>query len=492
MAETSSRITLDDNNPDKVRLDAVTTDDLATYAHIEQQMRQWQTPVLYQSSNPHERLYVALFDGTGNDAINDPEHITNVGIFNNQLRVVAERTNEKVYAHYVEGPGTQSNPVIKTIDLMYGSTYGERLEKMYDELIQKSEQWLQEDPQAQIRVISVGFSRGAEQAAGFTRMVHEQGIQSPRNAHKELNDSHELVKVYKAPPLIRPGQTPQAVGLFDPVATGEPHFHDRRLPPSVISGVQLYAINEHRDLFPSSTIIDAGITEQGRFMGIHALGAHSDLGGGYQLDGLAIRNGNLMVDYINALSDQPLLQKRAEPIQLERYMIHHSEDHQFFYMTDAVRDQNHRLTPNQQVAQPNDNEPMDVQMRAQFSTQSITIGVAPAAPAQNIQPEQTSPAIEQQPSLAPRLATPAPDASAQVLFDHLYASLQTGDRAAFSAAVQTVTQSDIGRDMQAQTVLAVDAKEQAMTEQLAQAQALEAQQKMEEQAQVIRGPRMRM
>jgi hypothetical protein len=46
------------------------------------------------------------------------------------------------------------------------------------------------------------------------------------------------------------------VGLFDAVGTGEPvREHDRRLPPSVISGFQIISADERRGLFKSDRII---------------------------------------------------------------------------------------------------------------------------------------------------------------------------------------------------------------------------------------------
>ena len=39
---------------------------------------------------------------------------------------------------------------------------------------------------------------------------------------------------------------------------GAPRNHDRRLPPSVISGFQLTSEDERRGLFKSTSIIDMG------------------------------------------------------------------------------------------------------------------------------------------------------------------------------------------------------------------------------------------
>src|SRR3546814_2158870 len=101
--------------------------------------------------------------------------------------------------------------------------------------------WLLEDPEAQIRVVGLGFSRGAEEAATLLRMIEERGIQDPESA-KYTYHKHGLIKSveYIRPPLIPPGQTMHAALLFDPVATGVKE-HARRLPPTVIPALQTTA-----------------------------------------------------------------------------------------------------------------------------------------------------------------------------------------------------------------------------------------------------------
>ncbi|MGO4782137.1 DUF2235 domain-containing protein, partial [Lysobacter sp. 2RAB21] len=75
------------------------------------------------------------------------------------------------------------------------------------------------------------------------------------------------------------GQVPQAVGLFDPVGTGEPRNHDRRLPPTVMSAFQITAEDERRDQFKSTNILHDGFAEDRRFLNVTVGGAHSNIGG---------------------------------------------------------------------------------------------------------------------------------------------------------------------------------------------------------------------
>jgi hypothetical protein len=161
---------------------------------------------------------------------------------------------------------------------------------------------------------------------------------------------------------------------------------DRRLPPSVISGIQFIATDEHRGLFKSDHIIDPGLTADGRFVGVYVTGAHSDVGGGYLLNGLSIRTGNLAIDYLNGLSDQPFLQKSREPDDPRLNVIHHPEDDLLLYRLGHKID---RLAPGGynelevpwrergHVPDPYNAEPRDEVLNRQFERQAMPDGALP-------------------------------------------------------------------------------------------------------------------
>ncbi len=48
-------------------------------------LSRFKEPVLIHADNPHERMFIAALDGTGNDAIHDPEHATNVALIARQI-----------------------------------------------------------------------------------------------------------------------------------------------------------------------------------------------------------------------------------------------------------------------------------------------------------------------------------------------------------------------------------------------------------------------
>ncbi|NIJ69051.1 T6SS phospholipase effector Tle1-like catalytic domain-containing protein [Xanthomonas sp. 60] len=308
-------------------------------------------PRLVDSGNPHERLFIAAFDGTGNNFHKDPLHATNVARIFKQLEDV-EAEGDPIFIRYLEGPGTQSNPITRTVDAALGHTYEERLEQMYADLADKAKEWRQADPEVQIRVFSTGFSRGASQAAGFTNLLHERGIVDLASRAVDANGRTIYTRHIAAP-----GLTPQAVGLFDPVATGIPERFDRRLAPSVVSGLQITALDETRVRFPSDQVIPPGASADGRFLNLQVAGAHSDIGGGYLRDGLAIRSCNLMTDYCNALRPgAPLLEKVHEPSDPRLNVVHRSHEGMVLFQVDRQVDRatpegvNARLAPDRLAA----------------------------------------------------------------------------------------------------------------------------------------------
>lgn len=439
--------------PDGVETYPADRHDLDSYREASAELARLQSPLLLDSKDPHARLFVAAFDGTGNSMYkDDPKNHTNVAHVVQQLEAGLHRN---VGYGYVEGPGTQDGWFKSTRDMATGRTFEPRVEQMYRQFAEQSKQWLREDPQARISVAGIGFSRGAEQEAAFARLVHERGIQDPSGAKYRQDGDGNIVGVeYTKPPLVPPGQVAQAVGLFDPVGTGEPRLHDRRLPPSVVSGFQITAEDERRDQFKSTSLLRPGFSEESRFLNVTVGGAHSNIGGSYELNGLSIRSGNLMADYLNSLSDRPLLDKRIEPDDPALNVVHRSDKHQFFYTTrgfrDGERDRVDLVASKQQhkdgsVADPYRKEPIDPELDARFERRAVPIGAAPvrlgaldAGQPIQVHNGQTS-------------AGQAPGGRAQGgdeverSFERMVEAARNRDPAGFRAATQDYAQSESGQ-----------------------------------------------
>lgn len=317
--------------PDDVQVDPLSRQGLEGYAQARAQLARFEVPRLVGADQPHRRMFVANFDGTGNDKFADPKHITNIGLIEDQLFASKDPS---VGHGYVTGVGSSPDWASQTLDGGLGYSYGPRMEEMYLQFIQQAKKWQEADPNAEISVLSTGFSRGAVTAAMFTRMVEERGIQNPIGMKIDKDAEGHILKLTPSKPdLVPPGHTRQAVVLLDPVATGMMNIKDVRLPPSVVSGLQITANNEYRDEFYGKQIIDPGLSRDGRFLNVAVDGAHCDIGGSYLLNGLSTRNFNLMSAYVNGLSERPISQALTVPSAPEMNVIHHSEQHRGFYTT---------------------------------------------------------------------------------------------------------------------------------------------------------------
>lgn len=468
MAETHKR------GPDGLIQDGVSTypvslTDQVIYAQTQEALSQLSEPTLYDGRDPHQRLFIALFDGTGNDAVNDPEHQTNVGGFKKQIETL-QLNDPHVRRGYVEGPGTQKDFAVRTWDGIRGVTYEARMEAMYELLIDQSKKWIEEDPQAKIRVIGTGFSRGADEVAGFSRMVHARGIQDPTSIVHHSYDGPS----FNGHPLIPPGQIPQAVALFDPVGTGVPQEYNRQLPPSVVSGIQIVARDERRNLFPSTQIIPQGFSEDGRFLGVTVPGAHSDIGGSYHLNGLGVLNGNLMTDYINRLSATPLLEKRPEPQDPRLYVIHRSEEHLVIYRTSAYEREGQRDVMGAQVAPPHCRQV--VTCAAPEPVDQALMRTLPMPPCPGRQQDALSPSTPTVSALTP----PIQDLSTYL--DRMLAAGQSGNDAVFRQMTQTLADLPPGRAVREEAAVTVDRQDQLVARQ----------QQEQQQTQHMEAPAMRM
>lgn len=365
--------------------------DMALYEQAGLALERFGAPILIHENDPHERLYIAALDGTGNDRLKDPLHATNVARLADQVDHLSSTGDNRIAAGYVPGPGTQDSLISRVFDGAIGYTHEARVEKMYQLFIRQAAEWRRQDPEATIRVAGVGFSRGAEETASFSRLVDERGIQDVTGAVYTRDAHGNITHVqYTKPPLVPPGRVAQVVGLFDPVGTGMPvNDYDRRLPPSVISGLQIFARDEHRGLFKSDHIIDPGASPDGRFLGVRVPGAHSDVGGGYLRNGLSLRSGNLMVDYLNALSDRPFLARSPEPADPRLNVVHRSTDGLYrlwrrvdrlepdgYNTLEAPRHHHHGYRV---AGDPYNALPRDEALARQFDYQPVATGPAPSA-----------------------------------------------------------------------------------------------------------------
>ena len=281
---------------------------------------------LSEQTQTKQRLFLAAFDCDWAGVENGPKEKTNVWEINQQIIALDKTWQGRIKSGYVLTRCPEEIILSALDESKPRLDFTERLEKMYDQLVAQSGAWLKADPAAEIIVISVGFSLGAQQSAAFARLVHERGLQDPKGKSTSKDKSGITRLEFTKPALVKPGVTLQAVGLFDPVGIVQ---HDLNLPASVVSGLQITAKHERRDLFASLSIIKDGMSENKQLLGVTLPGAHADVGGGYSLNGLSIRSGNLMRNFLNRLSDRPYLQLVAEPAGQDMNVIHRPEEERY-------------------------------------------------------------------------------------------------------------------------------------------------------------------
>jgi hypothetical protein len=351
----------------------VTQAELGLYEQAQALQARQQVPVLQRTDNPHEHLFVALFDGTGQD-VNDPKQLaSNVGVLKEQVYQLQMDPALRVSGYYVEGIGTQKNPLTRAWDGAFAYTWDDKIEGAYRELAEQTQKWLKQDPDAQVRIAEVGYSRGAVLAPGFARLVDNYGIANPT----DLNfgrDAHGNITVESPhPPLVPPGEVAQAMGLFDPVGTNMPKNYDARLPPSVISAFSMMAANEQRKVFPHETIVAPELSADARFLNVPVPGGHSNVGGGNGENGLEALAFNQMADYLNGLRDAPLFEHRSLPDDPSQYTVYQARgatalpglDH------DGQRDLREELANCKIVDPCRDAEPMNQDLAGKFEYRSL-------------------------------------------------------------------------------------------------------------------------
>jgi Uncharacterized alpha/beta hydrolase domain (DUF2235) len=196
------------------------------------------------------RIFVAGFDGTCNSLTSVP--ITNVAKLANPITTMID-FDSRMRVHYIPGPGTQCDIVRRALDSMLCYSFEWRVRQMRIAFLAQLERWrFDRDTVSNCHVgsaqESIGFTRGCALAAAFSRMVDVERL-----------------------------SVSQAVGFFDPVCTGVPRLYDRRLPQSVKCGMQITAIDERRDMFVSSSLIDDGLSHDDRYLNVRLNGEHCDI-----------------------------------------------------------------------------------------------------------------------------------------------------------------------------------------------------------------------
>lgn len=325
---------------DKIGVIDAAAEDLLEYERAASTISEMNVPQFLRDDQPNTHILICFFDGTGNDGENpDMGCQTSVyRIYREIMGGVGGRNRSTLL--YLRGPGTQENaPIKKGRDSLDGYTFSRRVETMYRNLIEAVKRIVGKRGQSadsrkcEFRIIVMGFSRGAEQAAYFSRLVHERGIQDFIGAKYSTDRFFELVLCvrFTNKPVVKPATLPQAAVLLDPVPYGRPQDFDRRLPSSVISALQIRARDERRNAFVDSRHLLHGFSFEDRCLHLTLAGAHSDIGDAYFCRGLGVRVSNIVRRYFNGLMNLSFgclaLEEEAD-FGDPTNVIHCSEQHQ--------------------------------------------------------------------------------------------------------------------------------------------------------------------
>jgi hypothetical protein len=237
-----------------------------------------------------KRVFVASFDGTWNDRddLKDGELPTNPAVLEKQLSKLYDGKN--LDGNYYHGVGTRENAVLKVLNGMTGEGSEDRAEQAFKDFQKKAQEWLKEDPNAQIHVFAMGFSRGAASARHFLNLVDERGVPTNEGRVIMVEDPYssnpteraQTYHVYDAY-LREPGTVTSSALLYDTVATGQENVLKLGIPSSTHYVVHLTSQDESRSTFPLTDIDGKAPTraDAARFMTLSLPGVHSDIGGGY-------------------------------------------------------------------------------------------------------------------------------------------------------------------------------------------------------------------
>jgi hypothetical protein len=414
----------------------------------------------------------------------DPLNWSVVARINKQVQALPDKGVLTVAGGYVEGTYTQegllSTPK-RLLDGRFGITFEDRVETAYYQLCMQAKTWLREDPQAQIRVVGVGFSRGAEEVAALERMIEERGIRDPDAATSRMDKDGLITNIEYAdrPLLVPPGRTVQAALLFDPVAEGVERF-DRRLPSSTMSTYQISAEDERRNLFKANDHVPPGFSEDNRNLNSSVGGVHGDVGNTYEENGLGVYSFNLGVAFLNRLSDRPYLQKQDIPDDPALFVVHRSEQgmHGLYgtssYDKDGVRDRLQDQSP-QPGLQHKDPISQELEMHVERRTSPVPTGRRQAGNPDDDQQQDAK-------TLLPGQVAPGKPFLDDVI-DRLSQGASAKDDNAMSAAVNDYLRSPLGQQFKGE----VAQQRQIMDAQEQQA-ALDAQLLAAQQAEMTRSP----
>jgi hypothetical protein len=222
---------------------------------------------LLNEQKPNTIIFVVNFDGTNNDREQVPPGETKTVVAQLFDKVEGSRdARSPIRKIYLRGPGCAD-----AWWCVPDAAFGISSRSTASNALAQLERFIAQNPSAtEVKVLVVGFSRGAATARHFLNKVYEASQKGTLGTSAPVWSSAILIET---------------------VVTGQSYFLNLAFPPNLEFALHLVAKNETRTLFPPVVDDDtkyeqftrhfSGLEPQPRVFTVRLPGAHSDLGDSY-------------------------------------------------------------------------------------------------------------------------------------------------------------------------------------------------------------------
>jgi len=183
-----------------------TKEEVSRFDQAQYLVENLQVPSGYSSSDPQHFMFSSTFDGTWNDreVMKNPTVPAKLEM----LISLENQQNNNFRTLYQDGVGTEG-----LIDRFLGGASGNgseaRAEAAYDEFISHANTWRMANPDAEISVVILAFSRGAASGRHYANLVEKRGVPDLSSAvittEYDFDNSEDVTTTTYSQNLIEPG-----------------------------------------------------------------------------------------------------------------------------------------------------------------------------------------------------------------------------------------------------------------------------------------------
>lgn len=286
-------------------------------------------------ANPNLRVFVANFDGTGNDRdlISKGEQASLVAASDAGLhRIIEDSDAQHIATNYYAGVGTRTGTIKGLTEKIWGVGCERNAKSAHADFVKQVAAWKKDNPNCEIHVHAVGFSRGAAIALHFLNLVDRHGAYKKESA--PVNEDR-----------FSPGNVKSSAVLYDNVSTGQGVNLELGVPKSTVAVLHLTAGGEQRELFPLHSVDNHSEAEASFVKGASMMNArpgvdgriryqriqeielpaarHSDVGGTYVGGGIR-EVAKFLADHFQHSLGFPIEPEKPNFMHVQRLKFHDS------------------------------------------------------------------------------------------------------------------------------------------------------------------------